>query len=513
MMGVDVRHGIRAIAQRSAGVLIFLAATLWSVCASGLTQIDFVSDPGDYVGGGQTFSLTPADGSIVATPSGSGVSINFLGTPFVSPKTFWNLIFVPIEGATLTPGNYPSAQRWPFQSPKRPGLSISGDGRGCNSLTGRFTVYEATFDSAGQIFAFAADAEQHCEGAAPALRARVRINSSVPLILSAPQSIPGLPQEVSERVLVTLDGSQSYDPDGQIVAWQWSQLSGPKVSFESPATPITSFRAPRVRKGGAEVRLQLEVQDNAGNRAAGTVDVHVFDRKDRRTLLTFVSPPGDYIGQGATLTFTLADGDATFGRSYGLPYADIYFDGGSFNSWSTIFAAPDGGSLLPGTYLDAERFPFQSAGRPGLSVSGAGRGCNTLSGQFTVTEFDSTTSPPRFGARFEQSCEGFMPPLRGTVLFNAIPPGDAKARVSGPKVATRGTTVTLDGTASASAGSNLVSYRWRQLAGARVITSDTTLPQLRFVMPAEATSALRFELEVMDEDAMVDAAEISVTSE
>jgi hypothetical protein len=32
-------------------------------------------------------------------------------------------------------------------------------------------------------------------------------------------------------------------------------------------------------------------------------------------------------------------------------------------------------------------------------------------------------------------------------------------------------------------------------------------------MPAEATSALRFELEVMDEDAMVDAAEITVTSE
>jgi hypothetical protein len=106
-----------------------------------------------------------------------------------------------------------------------------------------------------------------------------------------------------------------------------------------------------------------------------------------------------------------------------------------------------------------------------------------------------------------------MPPLRGTVLFNAVPPGDAKARATGPKVATRGTTVTLDGTASTSAGSNLVSYRWRQVAGPRVITSDTTLPQLRFVMPAEATAALRFELEVMDEDAMVDAAEVSVTSE
>ena len=115
MMGVVVRHAIRAVAKRCDRWLIFLLVAVWSGAAPALTQIDFVSDPGDYIGLGQSFSLTPADGSLVATPLGSGVFINFNGVPSISPKTFWYLYFVPLEGTSLVAGNYPSAQRWPFQ--------------------------------------------------------------------------------------------------------------------------------------------------------------------------------------------------------------------------------------------------------------------------------------------------------------------------------------------------------------------------------------------------------------
>jgi hypothetical protein len=369
------------------------------------------------------------------------------------------------------------------------------------------------FDSGGNITAFAADAEQHCEGAVPALHVRIRINSNVPLIASVPQSIPGLPQEVYERTLVTLDGSQSYDPDGQIVAWQWSQTSGPAVLIESPTTAIARFRAPSVPPGGADVQLRLDVTDNSGNHAIDAIGVHVFDQRDRRIWLTWRSPPGDFIGQGRPLNFTAQDGDATLSTLlFGVPAANVFFDGDSFNSWTLDFAAPNGAVLLPGTYLNAERFPFQSAGRPGLDVSGSGRGCNMLSGQFTVLEFDSAASPVRFGARFVQSCEGFMPPLRGTVLFNAIAPGNPIAQITGPTYAPPGTTVTLDGTASSSTGSSLVSFRWRQLSGLPVTTSDPTLAQLTFVAPSLASPPPRFELEVTDEDGLVDVTEIVVAN-
>lgn len=39
-------------------------------------------------------------------------------------------------------------------------------------------------------------------------------------------------------------------------------------------------------------------------------------------------------------------------------------------------------------YEDATRFPFQEDFEPGLSVSGDGRACNTLTGQFQVLQLD-----------------------------------------------------------------------------------------------------------------------------
>jgi len=66
------------------------------------------------------------------------------------------------------------------------------------------------------------------------------------------------------------------------------------------------------------------------------------------------------------------------------------------------------------------RFPFQSGGAPGLDVSGAGRGCNTLTGQFVVTKVSySLTGVSGFGADFEQHCEGFVPALFGSIRVNA----------------------------------------------------------------------------------------------
>ncbi|RIL05128.1 MAG: hypothetical protein DCC71_11550 [Proteobacteria bacterium] len=68
--------------------------------------------------------------------------------------------------------------RSPFQEGDAPGLSVFGSGRGCNTLTGWFEVLEHEVDARGRLRRFAADFEQHCEGAAPALRGSVRYGSS-----------------------------------------------------------------------------------------------------------------------------------------------------------------------------------------------------------------------------------------------------------------------------------------------------------------------------------------------
>jgi hypothetical protein len=88
----------------------------------------------------------------------------------------WNVYMETAGGAVLAPGSYPNATRYPASSGNS--LDVFGNGRGCNTLTGSFYVYEAVFSpvDAG-LQNFKASFTQHCEGAAPALRGTVAWNA------------------------------------------------------------------------------------------------------------------------------------------------------------------------------------------------------------------------------------------------------------------------------------------------------------------------------------------------
>jgi len=68
-----------------------------------------------------------------------------------------------------------STGRYGLQAPAVPGLSFSGDGRGCNTVSGQFTITDAVFGTDGSVQRFAASFEQHCDGAGPALRGNVSV--------------------------------------------------------------------------------------------------------------------------------------------------------------------------------------------------------------------------------------------------------------------------------------------------------------------------------------------------
>ena len=72
--------------------------------------------------------------------------------------------------------------------------------------------------------------------------------------------------------------------------------------------------------------------------------------------------------------------------------------------------------LQPGYYGSLQRYPFHNPARGGLSWSGQGRGCNMLSGWFVVDAVSYVGGTLKaIDLRFEQACEGFMPPLRGQI--------------------------------------------------------------------------------------------------
>jgi len=68
-------------------------------------------------------------------------------------------------------------------------------------------------------------------------------------------------------------------------------------------------------------------------------------------------------------------------------------------------------------YEHATRFSYQPFG-PGLDVS-ANAGCNEVAGRYAVHELavDAVGNLERFTATFEQSCEAYMPVVRGCVHF------------------------------------------------------------------------------------------------
>jgi len=147
-----------------------------------VTELSMSSDSGDYIGGGQNYYYGAGVGTYnpqAADQTGNGV-VDFVGFNFTGGGSNWTLNFSSrLTGRNLEPGFYDNAVRYPFESNSRPGLSISGNGRGCNMLTGSFTVHEAEFDytsSPPLVRKFTVTFEQHCEGGTPAFFGTVYYN-------------------------------------------------------------------------------------------------------------------------------------------------------------------------------------------------------------------------------------------------------------------------------------------------------------------------------------------------
>jgi hypothetical protein len=130
-------------------------------------EFSFKSGSGDYIGGGATVDYkTPA---YPVTVGGS------LGAVTVSAGG-WTLDLAAPKGYQLTPGTtYYGATRYPFNTGIEPGLSVAGNGRGCNQDFGRFTIKAISSGPDGSITRLNATFTQTCESkTAPALTGFVK---------------------------------------------------------------------------------------------------------------------------------------------------------------------------------------------------------------------------------------------------------------------------------------------------------------------------------------------------
>jgi hypothetical protein len=86
----------------------------------------------------------------------------------------------------------------------------------------------------------------------------------------------GPDQSVRMGAIVTLDGTESFDREGEPLAYSWTQTSGPEVTLKDPTSVRPTFTSPDVVRDNTTLTFSLEVNDGRQGSAADTVSIIVM---------------------------------------------------------------------------------------------------------------------------------------------------------------------------------------------------------------------------------------------
>jgi len=142
-----------------------------------LTYLLLDGDADDYVSDGRRLRFSADEGSLTVTRLPGALRASVTDE---SGTLGWDFTLAAPLGGEISSGVYLGARRYPLQAEGVPGLDVSGNGRSCGAVLGRFVVHQFDVGPDNAVTRVAADLEQHCGGDAAALRASIRVNSPLP---------------------------------------------------------------------------------------------------------------------------------------------------------------------------------------------------------------------------------------------------------------------------------------------------------------------------------------------
>ena len=278
---------------------------------------------------------------------------------------------------------------------------------------------------------------------------------SHPAIINYPPIADAGPtQTVGEGVRVTLNGSNSSDPDDGIASYLWEQTDGSSVNLSSPTAVRPTFTAPNVGINGESLTFQLTVTDNGNQKSTDTTIVNVTWTNDPPIA---DAGPDQTVNEGVTVML-----DAS--NSMDLD------DGIASYQWTQL------GNNTRVTLSD------NTKEQPTFTAPNVGINGESLTFQLTVTDNGNLKSTD-------------------TSIVNVTWINEPPIANAGPdQFVTAGDMVTLDGSISSDLEDGISSYLWKQTGGISVTLSSSTASQPTFTAPNVGAGGdiLTFQLTVTD---------------
>ena len=282
----------------------------------------------------------------------------------------------------------------------------------------------------------------------------------------------GPDQTVNEGEAVSLNGSNSSDPDGDIASFHWVQIGEPAVKLSDPNAGQPVFISPDVWPEGAALTFELTVEDQNGLERTDSCVVNVtWDNE---------SPQADAgvdqtVDGGSVVTLDAID--------------SLDIDNGIESySWKKI-SGPE--VTLSGAASDQATFTAPNVESDGVS----------LTFELTVTDagtlYDTDSCIVNI-TQITQITQQNQPPLA------LVAPDYMET--------TGGILVTMDGSGSADPDGEPLSYVWSQEEGEPVSLSDPTSAVITFTAPKSEPYAknIKLKLTVKDPGGLQGTADSSV---
>ena len=173
----------------------------------------------------------------------------------------WYVDVAAPAGEPLAARHYVRAYRAPFRPTGSPGIDIHGDGRGCNTILGRFDVNELVFWPNGDLKTIQVTFEQHCEGGLSALFGRIRYEAPPPLALGASLREEGL--VANKTSTATISGTVSCSRNVAV------DLSGTLTQTQAKGVSVSGSFTVRIDCVAPVTQWSATVRADSGSFKAG----------------------------------------------------------------------------------------------------------------------------------------------------------------------------------------------------------------------------------------------------